>query len=140
MSAKYFDLVGTIHGREYSDHGQYVTADDYYHLKLYSEAVDRLKLGMEIELENLKTENERLLQLPTRNALIKAREQLIDERDQLKAENEELKHKISAGAAREWDLRSQVRAAKESRARAVQLSKDRRMAIEAAVRSQEVKP
>lgn len=54
MSAKYFDLVGTIHGREYSDHGQYVTADDYYHLQLYSEAIERLKLGLELELENFK--------------------------------------------------------------------------------------
>lgn len=35
------------------------------------------------------------------------------------AENEELKHAVSAGAAREWDLRSQVRNAKESRARVV---------------------
>lgn len=51
-----FDLVGTIHGREYSDHGEYVTADDYYHLQLYSEAVDRLKLGMELEIEQLKKE------------------------------------------------------------------------------------
>lgn len=53
-----FDLVGTIHGREYSDHGEYVTADDYYHLQLYSEAVDRLKLGLEEELNRLKAENE----------------------------------------------------------------------------------
>ncbi len=41
------------------------------------------------------------------------------ERDQVKAENEALKHQISAGAAREWDLRSQVKAARESRARVV---------------------
>lgn len=46
---KAFDLVGTIHGREYSDYGEFVTADDYYHLQLYSEAVDRLKLGLEEE-------------------------------------------------------------------------------------------
>lgn len=96
MSGKYFDLVGTIHGREYSDHGQYVTADDYYHLQLHGEAVSRLKLGLEQDLEKLQ------------------------------AENEELKHKISAGSAREWDLRSQLSAAKESRARAVQLSKSLR--------------
>lgn len=51
---KAFDLVGTIHGREYSDHGEFVTADDYYHLQLYSEAVTRLKLGLEIEVEQLK--------------------------------------------------------------------------------------
>lgn len=56
MGMKAFDLVGTIHGREYGDHGEFVTADDYYHLQLYSEAVDRLKLGMEIELEQLKKE------------------------------------------------------------------------------------
>jgi len=49
-----FDLVGTIHGREYSDHGEFVTADDYYHLQLYSEAVDRLKLRMEEDLEQQK--------------------------------------------------------------------------------------
>jgi hypothetical protein len=55
-----FDLVGTIHGREYSDYGKYVTADDYYDLQLYSEAVARLKLGMETDLENLKNENESL--------------------------------------------------------------------------------
>jgi hypothetical protein len=35
------------------------------------------------------------------------------------AENESLKHSVAAGAAREWDLRSQVRNAKESRARVV---------------------
>lgn len=35
------------------------------------------------------------------------------------AENESLKHAVSAGAAREWDLRSQVTNAKESRARVV---------------------
>lgn len=46
---KAFDLVGTIHGREYSDYGEFVTADDYYHLQLYSEAVDRLKLRLEEE-------------------------------------------------------------------------------------------
>lgn len=60
MSAKYFDLVGTIHGREYSDHGQYVTADDYYHLQLYSEAIARLKLGLEQDLEKLQAENDNL--------------------------------------------------------------------------------
>jgi hypothetical protein len=36
--------------------------------------------------------------------------------DQLKADNEALKHSVAAGAAREWDLRNQVRSAKESRA------------------------
>lgn len=46
---KAFDLVGTIHGREYSDHGEYVTADDYYHLMLHGEAVARLKLSLEEE-------------------------------------------------------------------------------------------
>lgn len=60
MSAKYFDLVGTIHGREYSDHGQYVTADDYYHLQLHGEAVSRLKLGLEEEMTELKLQNEDL--------------------------------------------------------------------------------
>lgn len=39
------------------------------------------------------------------------------------AENESLKHAIAAGNAREWDLRSQVSAAKESRARVVQSNK-----------------
>jgi len=29
MSSVTFDLVGTIHGREYTEHGEYVTADDY---------------------------------------------------------------------------------------------------------------
>lgn len=53
---KAFDLVGTIHGREYSDHGEYVTADDYYHLMLHGEAVARLKLGLEEENEQLKKE------------------------------------------------------------------------------------
>lgn len=53
---KAFDLVGTIHGREYSDHGEFVTADDYYHLQLYSEAIARLKLGLEEENEQLKKE------------------------------------------------------------------------------------
>lgn len=51
-----FDLVGTIHGREYSDHGEFVTADDYYHLMLHGEAVARLKLGLEEENEQLKKE------------------------------------------------------------------------------------
>jgi len=51
-----FDLVGTIHGREYSDHGEYVTSDDYYHLMLHGEAVARLKLGLEEENEQLKKE------------------------------------------------------------------------------------
>lgn len=41
----------------------------------------------------------------------------------LLTENEELKHKVSAGIAREWDLRSQVSAAKESRARVVESNK-----------------
>lgn len=54
MTMRAFDLVGTIHGREYSDHGEFVTADDYYHLQLYSEAVARMKLGLEIEVEQLK--------------------------------------------------------------------------------------
>ncbi|SFQ82586.1 hypothetical protein SAMN03159489_05987 [Pseudomonas sp. NFPP07] len=39
------------------------------------------------------------------------------------AENEQLKHDVAAGSAREWDLRSQVRSAKESRARVVQSNK-----------------
>lgn len=51
-----FDLVGTIHGREYSDHGEFVTADDYYHLMLHGEAIARLKLGLEEENEQLKKE------------------------------------------------------------------------------------
>lgn len=51
-----FDLVGTIHGREYSDHGEYVTADDYYHLMLHGEAVARLKLSLEEENEQIKKE------------------------------------------------------------------------------------
>ncbi len=51
---KAFDLVGTIHGREYSEHGEFVTADDYYHLMLHGEAVARLKLGLEEENEQLK--------------------------------------------------------------------------------------
>jgi hypothetical protein len=29
MSTVTFDLVGTIHGREYTEHGEYVVADDY---------------------------------------------------------------------------------------------------------------
>ena len=29
MSNVTFDLVGAIHGREYTEHGEYVTADDY---------------------------------------------------------------------------------------------------------------
>lgn len=41
----------------------------------------------------------------------------------LLAENEQLKHDVAAGSAREWDLRSQVRSAKESRARVVQSNK-----------------
>jgi len=53
---KAFDLVGIIHGREYSDHGEFVTADDYYHLMLHGEAVARLKLGLEEENEQLKKE------------------------------------------------------------------------------------
>lgn len=53
---KAFDLVGTIHGREYSDHGEYVTADYYYHLMLHGEAIARLKLGLEEENEQLKKE------------------------------------------------------------------------------------
>lgn len=52
-------MVGTIHGREYSDHGEYVTADDYYHLQLYSEAVDRLKLRLEEENAVLRKAAER---------------------------------------------------------------------------------
>lgn len=60
MSEIYFDLVGTIHGREYSDHGQYVTADDYYHIQLYSEAIARLKLGLEQDMEKLQEQNEYL--------------------------------------------------------------------------------
>lgn len=56
-----FDLVGTIHGREYSDHGEFVTADDYYHLQLYSEAVDRLKLRLEEENAVLREAAERYL-------------------------------------------------------------------------------
>lgn len=42
---------------------------------------------------------------------------------ELIAENERLKHEVSAGNAREWDLRSQVKAAKESRARVVESNK-----------------
>lgn len=53
---KAFDIVGTIHGREYSDHGEFVTADDYYHLMLHGEAVARLKLALEEENERLKKE------------------------------------------------------------------------------------
>lgn len=41
----------------------------------------------------------------------------------LMAENERLKRDVSAGKAREWDLRSQSRSAKESRARIVELNK-----------------
>jgi hypothetical protein len=29
MSSVTFDLVGTIHGRENTEHGEYVAADDY---------------------------------------------------------------------------------------------------------------
>lgn len=50
-----FDLVGTIHGREYSDHGEFVTADDYYHLMLHGEAVARLNLALEEENAALRT-------------------------------------------------------------------------------------
>jgi hypothetical protein len=48
---------------------------------------------------------------------------LLAERDHFKAENEQLKHEVSAGGAREWDMRSQVKAAKESRARVVASNK-----------------
>lgn len=44
-----FDLVGTIHGREYSEHGEFVASSDYYDLMLHGEAVARLKLGLEEE-------------------------------------------------------------------------------------------
>lgn len=54
-----FDLVGIIHGREYSDQGEYVTAEDYYDLMLYSEAVDRLKLRLEEENAVLRKAAER---------------------------------------------------------------------------------
>lgn len=50
-----FDLVGTIHGREYSEHGEFVTADDYYHLQLHGEAVARLKLALEEENSALRS-------------------------------------------------------------------------------------
>jgi hypothetical protein len=51
MTCRTFDLVGTINGREYTEHGEYVTAQDYWDLKLYSEAVDRLKLCLEEDLD-----------------------------------------------------------------------------------------
>jgi hypothetical protein len=57
-----FDLVGTIHGREYSDHGEFVTADDYYHLMLHGEAVGRLKLALEEENNAFRTGIEDLKQ------------------------------------------------------------------------------
>lgn len=49
-----FDLVGTINGREYTEHGEFVSADDYYHLMLHGEAVARLKLGLEEENAKLR--------------------------------------------------------------------------------------
>lgn len=52
---KAFDLVGTIHGREYSEHGEFVTADDYYDLQLHGEAVARLKLALEEENNALRS-------------------------------------------------------------------------------------
>lgn len=52
---KAFDLVGTIHGREYSEHGELVTSDDYYDLKLHGEAVARLKLALEEENNALRS-------------------------------------------------------------------------------------
>lgn len=52
---KAFDLVGTIHGREYSEHGEFVTADDYYHLKLHGEAVARIRLALEEENNALRS-------------------------------------------------------------------------------------
>ena len=54
MGMRAFDLVGTIHGREYSDHGEFVTADDHYHLMLHGEAVARLKLSLEEENNSLR--------------------------------------------------------------------------------------
>lgn len=30
MNCVTFDLVGTIHGREYTEHGEYVAADNYH--------------------------------------------------------------------------------------------------------------
>lgn len=73
MNGKYFDLVGIIHGREYSDHGQFVTADDYYHLQLYSEAIARLKLDMEQDMEKLQAENESLRKDAARYKWLKER-------------------------------------------------------------------
>lgn len=49
-----FDIVGTIHGREYTEHGEYVTADDYYYLQLHGESVSRIKLALEEENELLR--------------------------------------------------------------------------------------
>lgn len=39
MSIKTFDLVGTIHGREYTEWGEYVSAVDYRELKLENESL-----------------------------------------------------------------------------------------------------
>lgn len=58
------------------------------------------------DLKAMIAENEKLRQLPTRNALIKARDQLIDERDQLKAENESLRKDAARFAYIEQDADS----------------------------------
>lgn len=39
MSIKTFDLVGTIHGREYTEWGEYVSAVDYRELKAENESL-----------------------------------------------------------------------------------------------------
>lgn len=39
MSIKTFDLVGTIHGREYTEYGEYASADDYRELERENEVL-----------------------------------------------------------------------------------------------------
>lgn len=36
---KTFDIVGTIHGLEYSEHGEYVAVEDYRELELANEVL-----------------------------------------------------------------------------------------------------
>lgn len=105
---KAFDLVGTIHGREYSEHGEFVTADDYYHLMLHGEAVARLKLGLEEDIDRLKKENDRMKREEQNDAIayravIEKQEELRVERDKLKSENEAMK----AGIDPKWGLMDQ---------------------------------
>lgn len=60
MSIKTFDLVGTIHGREYTEWGEYVSAVDYREIKA---EIAGLRTGYEAYEQvnaELKAENERI--------------------------------------------------------------------------------